>query len=104
MAKNKKKQFGDTKHFCPVAYKDNYVLWPGNPEVAAKYREKVYYFNNSDNRDLFLAEPLTFVAKRKPFVVSILLVISVFYLLGINFTYLFFILFLMFIDILTFAN
>ena len=74
MAKNKKKQFGDTKHFCPVSYKDNYVLWPGNPEVAAKYREKVYYFNNSDNRDLFLADPLSFVARGKPFVVSNLVI------------------------------
>ena len=67
-----------------MSYKDNYVLWPGNPEVAAKYREKVYYFNNSDNRDLFLADPLSFVAKGKPFVVGYHVI---FYLLLLNSTY-----------------
>ena len=70
VAKNKRKQFGDTKHFCPVSYKENYVLWPGNPECAGKYREKVYYFNNADTRDLFLSDPVTYVAKGKSFVVS----------------------------------
>ena len=70
MIKNKKKQFGDTKHFCPVQYKESYVLWPGNPEIGAKYREKVYYFSSTEARDKYLAEPTLYVAKGKPFKVS----------------------------------
>eukprot|EP00057_Strongylocentrotus_purpuratus_P026855 XP_011681329.1 PREDICTED: adenylate kinase 9 [Strongylocentrotus purpuratus] len=68
VTKNKKKQFGDTKHFCPVALKEQNVLWPGNPEIAAKYREKVYYCSNPEARDKFIAEPTSYVAKGKPFV------------------------------------
>ncbi|PIK35904.1 putative adenylate kinase 9 [Apostichopus japonicus] len=67
VAKNKKKQLGDTKHFCPVAFKENFVLWPGNPEIGSKYRERVYYFSNQDNKDKFLANPNVYVAKGKPF-------------------------------------
>ncbi|XP_071818767.1 adenylate kinase 9-like isoform X4 [Apostichopus japonicus] len=67
VAKNKKKQLGDTKHFCPVAFKENFVLWPGNPEIGSKYRERVYYFSNQDNKDKFLADPNVYVAKGKPF-------------------------------------
>ena len=67
MMKNKRKQFGDTKHFCPVAYKENYVLWPGNPEIGAKYREKVYYFSSTEARDKFISEPTLYAAKGNPF-------------------------------------
>ncbi|XP_072178424.1 adenylate kinase 9-like isoform X1 [Diadema setosum] len=67
VAKNKKKQFGDTKHFCPVAFKDNFVLWPGNPEIGAKYREKVYYCSTTEAREKFIADPAVYVAKGKPF-------------------------------------
>ena len=71
VAKNKKKQLGDTKHFCPVAFKEKFVLWPGNPEVGSKYRERVYYFANQDNKDKLMATPTPFVAKGKPFTVRL---------------------------------
>ncbi|XP_033125059.1 adenylate kinase 9-like isoform X4 [Anneissia japonica] len=67
VAKNKRKPYGDTKHFCPVSYAEKYVLWPGNPEIAAKYREQIWYFSNSEERDKFLAKPTAYVAKSKPF-------------------------------------
>ncbi|XP_077977825.1 adenylate kinase 9-like isoform X2 [Glandiceps talaboti] len=66
VARNKKKQFGDSKHFCPVSLKDNYILYPGNPEVAAKYREKLYYFSSTEARDKFLNDPAQYVAKDRP--------------------------------------
>jgi adenylate/nucleoside-diphosphate kinase len=47
----------DTNWFCPVALKENFVLYPGNPEVASKYREKTYYFSTNEARDKFLANP-----------------------------------------------
>ena len=30
----KRKPWGETHHFCPVALNDKGVLWPGNPETA----------------------------------------------------------------------
>ncbi|CAH1800212.1 unnamed protein product, partial [Owenia fusiformis] len=39
--RSKKKPLGDVNYYCPVALKENGVLYPGNPEIGAKYREKV---------------------------------------------------------------
>ena len=68
-----KKQLGDTNYYCPVALKDKAVLWPGNPEVAARYREKTYYLSTPANRDRFLQKPTTFLPTIQPFIVSLLL-------------------------------
>ena len=62
-----KKQLGDTNYYCPVALKEKGVLWPGNPEVAARYREKTYYISTSEARDKFLENPAAFLPKDKPF-------------------------------------
>ncbi|XP_069462762.1 adenylate kinase 9 isoform X2 [Ambystoma mexicanum] len=62
----KKKHFGDTKNFCPVALKDKFVLWPGSSEYAAKYREKVYYFSSAEAKDKFLQNPEEYVALKEP--------------------------------------
>ena len=32
----KRKPWGDTRHFCPVALTESGVLWPGNQETAVK--------------------------------------------------------------------
>lgn len=74
--RNKKKPLGHTNHFCPVALKDNIVLHPGNPEVAAKFREKVYYFSTSEARDKFLANPDDYIPKDGPPKVSCFFFIS----------------------------
>lgn len=57
---------GDTQNFCPVALKDHNVLWPCTNEIAAKYREKTYYFSSPDARDSFLLNPEQFIAKTEP--------------------------------------
>ncbi|ELU02521.1 hypothetical protein CAPTEDRAFT_45229, partial [Capitella teleta] len=62
-----KKSLGDTNYFCPVALKENFVLWPGNPDVAGKYRERTYYFSSPENREKFLSDPPSFLPKDKPF-------------------------------------
>ena len=62
-----KKQLGDTNYYCPVALREKGVLWPGNPEVAARYREKTYYISTSEARDKFLENPAAFLPKDKPF-------------------------------------
>lgn len=61
---------GDTNHFCPVALVENNVLYPGNPELAAKFRERVYYLSSSEAREKFLESPEQFLPKGKPFNVS----------------------------------
>ena len=61
--RNKKKPLGDTNHYCPVALKETNVLYPGNPEVAAKYREKVYYLSSTEAREKFLVDPEDFLPK-----------------------------------------
>ncbi len=64
--KDKQKPFGDTRHYCPVALKENCVLWPGQAECAAKYRERVYYFSTEDARVKFLDDPLKYLAAKEP--------------------------------------
>uniref|UniRef100_A0A8B9DH83 Adenylate kinase 9 n=1 Tax=Anser cygnoides TaxID=8845 RepID=A0A8B9DH83_ANSCY len=65
-AKEKKRHMGDTKHFCPVSLKENYVLYPGLSELAAKYQEKIYYFSNPEYREKFLKNPEEYVAHNEP--------------------------------------
>ena len=65
-----KKQLGDTNFYCPVALKERGVLWPGNPEIASKFREKTYYLSTPEARDEFLENPTKFLPKDQPFTVS----------------------------------
>lgn len=60
---------GDTSFFCPVALKEHDVLWPGDPETGAKYREKVYYISNNDYREKFLDNPVKYLPTHQPFTV-----------------------------------
>ncbi|NXD23915.1 KAD9 kinase, partial [Spelaeornis formosus] len=64
--KQKKRYMGDTKHFCPVSLKENFVLYPGLQEHAAKYKEKIYYFSTSEYRDKFLENPEEYVVHSAP--------------------------------------
>ncbi|XP_074189510.1 adenylate kinase 9 isoform X2 [Rhinolophus sinicus] len=64
--KEKKRHLGDTKHFCPVVLKENFILQPGNVEEAAKYREKIYYFSNPEAKEKFLEHPQEYVAHNEP--------------------------------------
>lgn len=50
-----------------MALKENDVLWPGDPETAAKYREKTYYLSSRDAREKFLENPVDYLPKGKPF-------------------------------------
>uniref|UniRef100_UPI0037E901CB adenylate kinase 9 n=1 Tax=Semicossyphus pulcher TaxID=241346 RepID=UPI0037E901CB len=61
-----KRLLGDTDHFCPVALKHHNVLWPCTDEIAAKYREKIFYFSSLEARDSFLLNPAHFVAQTEP--------------------------------------
>ncbi|KAM5256541.1 LOW QUALITY PROTEIN: adenylate kinase 9 [Ctenodactylus gundi] len=65
-AKEKKRPLGDTKHFCPVVLKENFILQPGSMEEAAKYREKIYYFSSAEAKEKFLEHPEDYVAHKEP--------------------------------------
>ncbi|XP_077018750.1 adenylate kinase 9 isoform X3 [Tamandua tetradactyla] len=64
--KEKRRHLGDTKHFCPVVLKENFILQPGNTEEAVKYREKVYYFSTPEAKEKFLEHPQDYVAHDEP--------------------------------------
>ena len=66
--RSQKKPLGDVSYFCPVALKENDVLWPGDPEIAAKYREKTYYLSSREAREKFLENPSDYLPKDKAFV------------------------------------
>ena len=59
--RSKKKPLGDTNYWCPVALKTHGVLWPGNPEISAKYLGKTYYFSDEGNREAFIQDPLEYL-------------------------------------------
>lgn len=54
------------QYFSPFFLQNDFVLWPGNPDIAAKYREKVYYFKSSDNRSKFVEKPDEYLPKDRP--------------------------------------
>ncbi|XP_064454051.1 adenylate kinase 9 isoform X6 [Mirounga angustirostris] len=64
--KEKRRHLGDTKHFCPVFLKENFILQPGSTDEAAKYREKIYYFSSPEAREKFLEHPEEYVAHKEP--------------------------------------
>ncbi|KAK1889504.1 Adenylate kinase 9 [Dissostichus eleginoides] len=61
-----KRLLGDSLHFCPVALKNSNILLPCTDEIAAKYREKTFYFSNQEARDYFLQKPANFVGQTSP--------------------------------------
>jgi len=60
------KPLGDTSFYCPVSLSEKGVLWPGDPECSAKFREKIYYFADEAAREKFLATPESFLSKDSP--------------------------------------
>ncbi|XP_029705285.1 adenylate kinase 9-like isoform X1 [Takifugu rubripes] len=58
--------FGDTYHFCPVALKTHNVLCRCSDKIAARYRERTFFFFSPEARDSFLQNPKQFVAQTNP--------------------------------------
>ena len=49
-----------------MALKETGILFPGNPEIAARYREKVFYMSSNEARDKFVANPQSYLPQDKP--------------------------------------
>ena len=61
-----RRPWGVSKHYCPVALRDQEVLWPGNPDHALRYRDRLYYFSTEEAKQTFegcAAEYTKFVQK-----------------------------------------
>ncbi|KAM9443969.1 adenylate kinase 9-like [Clarias gariepinus] len=56
-----KRLLGDTNMYCPVVLREEGTLVPCTNDIAAKYREKIYYFSSSKALDKFLQTPELFV-------------------------------------------
>ncbi|XP_053469806.1 adenylate kinase 9 isoform X2 [Ictalurus furcatus] len=52
-----KRWLGDTKKYCPVVLREKGTLVPCANDIAAKYREKVYYFSSSNAWENFMQTP-----------------------------------------------
>ncbi|KAH9524991.1 Adenylate kinase 9, partial [Bulinus truncatus] len=63
---SKKRIMGDTKNFDPVRLKETEILVPGNPDIAAVYRERIYYFATNETKETFLEKPSEYVAQSGP--------------------------------------
>ncbi|XP_053315810.1 adenylate kinase 9 [Spea bombifrons] len=61
-----KRHYGDSKHFCPVALKENLMLHPGIADNAAIYREKIYYCSSPEARIQFLENPESYIVHEGP--------------------------------------
>lgn len=66
MEAKRRKPWGDSYHFCPVALFESNVLWPGQAEHVIRYKDKLYFFSSEEAKNKFLASPLTFVGDHKP--------------------------------------
>lgn len=85
---HKRKPWGETFHFCPVALSDNGVLWPGNQDTAVRlvltsktvsvffiitsyirYCDRLYYFSSEEAKEKFAANPLYYIGSVKVCVV-----------------------------------
>ena len=61
----KKRNWGETKHYCPVALKEDGILRPGNPENCCKYRDVVYNLSSVEAQEKFLASPMDYLPSKE---------------------------------------
>ena len=64
-----KRNLGETRHYCPVTLLEKDVLWPGDHEIGARFREKIYLFSSPDCKTKFLESPEKYAPSDAPLVV-----------------------------------
>ena len=82
----KRKPWGDSSFYCPVALKEQGVLWPGTEEYALRYvcmyifycsvviqwictiryRERLFYFSSEEAKQKFATNPSSYLATDVP--------------------------------------
>lgn len=64
-ASRQQKPWGCTRHFCPVALRNDAVLWPGNNEISLRYRDDIYCFSSEDAKEKFTNNALKYISEVK---------------------------------------
>ncbi|KAL1498117.1 hypothetical protein ABEB36_008970 [Hypothenemus hampei] len=54
-------KYGETFHFCPITLTENFVLWKGKVEFAAKFNNKTYLLATEEDLNKFLDEPMKYI-------------------------------------------
>lgn len=62
----KNRRYGDTYYYCPVAFKEKFILWHGKDEFGAKFENKIYFLHSEDALERFIADPKSFLFKDGP--------------------------------------
>ncbi|KAM3176029.1 hypothetical protein ACTXT7_007329 [Hymenolepis weldensis] len=57
------RNLGVTNFFCPVAFHDHNVLKPGDPDLVATYKDRVYYFGTEESMSKFIDHPEEYVSE-----------------------------------------
>ncbi|GJQ85313.1 hypothetical protein Trydic_g12627 [Trypoxylus dichotomus] len=58
------RRLGDTNIYCPVTYRDHWVLWRGKEEYGAVYDGKLYFMASKRMLDKFLTLPRDYIFKK----------------------------------------
>ena len=66
VAAKTRKPWGDTSFYCPVALKNQEVLWPGNLDISARYKDRLYAFSTDEAKEKFTEDPSLYVAEGIP--------------------------------------
>ncbi|XP_074034229.1 adenylate kinase 9-like [Leptinotarsa decemlineata] len=60
------RRYGDTYHYCPVTYHDNWVLWKGKEDFAVKFQDAVYLLCSEPDMKKFLDSPRSYLTDQPP--------------------------------------
>uniref|UniRef100_A0A0R3T4R8 Nucleoside-diphosphate kinase n=1 Tax=Rodentolepis nana TaxID=102285 RepID=A0A0R3T4R8_RODNA len=55
------RNLGVTSYYCPVALHEHRVLKPGDPDIVATYKDRVYYFDTEESMSKFIDNPEKYV-------------------------------------------
>ncbi len=66
MLAKSRKPWGDTSFYCPIAFKNQGVLWPGNLDISARYKDRHYTFSTDEAKERFIENPNLHVADDTP--------------------------------------
>ncbi|KAL3268319.1 hypothetical protein HHI36_007437 [Cryptolaemus montrouzieri] len=60
------RRYGDTFHFCPVTFGENWVLWKPKQDHIAKFQGKIYLCSNEKDLNSFIHNPRKYISLNRP--------------------------------------
>ena len=61
----KKRNWGVTSFYDPVKLYETDILVPGSTEAQVKFKDQIYCFQDNENREVFLANPMKYIDTSK---------------------------------------